>query len=150
MPFPEGDPADGNARKPGHLGLPGLGLDVSIIDAVIMEVLMMFFLVMVIFGTVVEPRGPEAIAPLAIGLTITMDILGAALPGRRLMQPVPSDRPSCSRTSPTGGSTGDCLPPVRTRRSGSKSVRPVSPSGAQLRKRGVSPQGAHRFARGAG
>ena len=83
MPFPEGDPADGNARKSGHLGLPRLGLDVSIIGAVIMEVLMMFFLVMVIFGTVVESRGPEAIAPLAIGLTITMDILSAALPGRR-------------------------------------------------------------------
>jgi glycerol uptake facilitator-like aquaporin len=48
-----------------------------------MEVLMTFFLVLVIFGTVVEPRGPEAIAPLAIGLTITMDNLGTALPGRR-------------------------------------------------------------------
>ena len=45
--------------KPGHLGLPGLGPDVSIIDAVIMEVLMTFFLVLVIFGTVVEPRGPK-------------------------------------------------------------------------------------------
>ena len=44
---------------------------------------MTFFLVLVIFGTAVEPRGPKAIAPLAIGLTITMDILGAALPGRR-------------------------------------------------------------------
>jgi glycerol uptake facilitator-like aquaporin len=48
-----------------------------------MEVLMTFFLVLVIFGTVVEPRGPEAIAPLPIGLTITMDILRAALPGQR-------------------------------------------------------------------
>jgi glycerol uptake facilitator-like aquaporin len=75
--------ADGNARKSGHLGLPGLGPDVSIIDAVIMEVLMTFFLVLVIFGTVVEPHSPEAIAPLAIGLTITMNILEAALPGRR-------------------------------------------------------------------
>ena len=80
MPFPEGDPADGNARKPGHLGLPGLGLDVSIIDAVIMEVLMMFVLVLVIFGTAVEPV-VQAIAPLAIGLIITMDILGRRVTG---------------------------------------------------------------------
>jgi glycerol uptake facilitator-like aquaporin len=69
---------DGNARKSGHLGLPGLGPDVSIIDAVIMEVLMTFFLAMVIFGPVVESRSPKAIAPIAIGLIITMDILGAA------------------------------------------------------------------------
>ena len=59
-----------------NLGLPGLGPDVSIIGAVIMEVLMPFFLVLVIFGTAVDPRGPQAIAPLAIGLIITTDILG--------------------------------------------------------------------------
>lgn len=76
-------PADGNAREPGHLGLPGLGPDVSIIDAAIMDVLITFFLVLVIFGTVVNSRRPKAISPLAIGLTITMDILGAALPERR-------------------------------------------------------------------
>ena len=71
-------------NNPGvNLGLPGLGPDVSVIGALIMEAVMTFFLVLVIFGTVVEPRGPKAIAPLAIGLTITMDILGAALPGRR-------------------------------------------------------------------
>jgi glycerol uptake facilitator-like aquaporin len=43
-----------------------------------MEVLMTFFLAMVIFGPVVESRSPKAIAPIAIGLIITMDILGAA------------------------------------------------------------------------
>jgi hypothetical protein len=48
-----------------------------------MEVLMTVFLVLVIFEPVVEPRCPEANARRAIGLTITMDILGAALPGRR-------------------------------------------------------------------
>ena len=42
--------------------------------AVIAEVVMTFFLVLVIFGTAVDPRGPKAIA-LAIGLTIAMDIL---------------------------------------------------------------------------
>ena len=59
-----------------NLGLPGLGPDVSVTGALIMEVLMTLFLVLVICGTAVDPRGPKAIAPLAIGLIITMDILG--------------------------------------------------------------------------
>src|SRR5919112_3097045 len=76
-----------------NLGLPGLGPDVSITGALIMEVLMTFFLVMVIFGTVIDPRGPKAIAPLGIGLIITMDILtggritGAAMNPARAIGP---------------------------------------------------------------
>ncbi len=76
-----------------NLGLPGLGPDVSISGALIMEVVMTFFLVMVIFGTVIDPRGPKAIAPLAIGLIITMDILtggritGAAMNPARALGP---------------------------------------------------------------
>jgi aquaporin Z len=81
-------------NNPGvNLGLPGLGPDVSITGALIMEALMTFFLVLVIFGTVVDPRGPKAIAPLAIGLIITMDILtggritGAAMNPARALGP---------------------------------------------------------------
>ena len=81
-------------NNPGvNLGLPGLGPDVSVSGAVIMEVLMTFFLVLVIFGTMVDPRGPKAIAPLAIGLIITMDILtggritGAAMNPARAIGP---------------------------------------------------------------
>jgi aquaporin Z len=81
-------------NNPGvNLGLPGLGPDVSITGALIMEVLMTFFLVLVIFGTVVDPRGPKAIAPLAIGLIISMDILtggritGAAMNPARAIGP---------------------------------------------------------------
>jgi TRAP-type C4-dicarboxylate transport system permease small subunit len=54
---------------------------------------MTFFLVLVIFGTVIDPRGPKAIAPLAIGLIITMDILtggritGAAMNPARALGP---------------------------------------------------------------
>jgi aquaporin TIP len=81
-------------NNPGvNLGLPGLGPDVSIPGALIMEGVMTFFLVLVIFGTAVDPRGPKAIAPLAIGLIITMDILtggritGAAMNPARAFGP---------------------------------------------------------------
>ena len=76
-----------------NLGLPGLGPDVSVSGALIMEAVMTFFLVLVIFGTVVDPRGPKAIAPLAIGLIISMDILtggritGAAMNPARALGP---------------------------------------------------------------
>jgi MIP family channel proteins len=81
-------------NNPGvNLGLPGLGPEVTVSGALIMEVVMTFFLVMVIFGTVIDPRGPKAIAPLAIGLIITMDILtggritGAAMNPARALGP---------------------------------------------------------------
>jgi MIP family channel proteins len=81
-------------NNPGvNLGLPGLGPDVSVSGALIMEGVMTFFLVLVIFGTVVDPRGAKAIAPLAIGLIITMDILtggritGAAMNPARALGP---------------------------------------------------------------
>ena len=81
-------------NNPGvNLGLPGLGPEVTVTGALIMEVVMTIFLVLVIFGTVVDPRGPKAIAPLAIGLIITMDILtggritGAAMNPARALGP---------------------------------------------------------------
>jgi aquaporin Z len=87
-------PGDLGRNNPGvNLGLPGLGPDVSIPGALIMEGVMTFFLVLVIFGTAVDPRGPKAIAPLAIGLIITMDILtggritGAAMNPARAFGP---------------------------------------------------------------
>ena len=39
-----------------------------------MEAILTFFLVFVIYGTAVDRRTPKAVAGLAIGLTITMDI----------------------------------------------------------------------------
>jgi MIP family channel proteins len=81
-------------NNPGvNLGLPGLGPEVTVTGALIMEVVMTLFLVLVIFGTVVDPRGPKAIAPLTIGLIITMDILtggritGAAMNPARALGP---------------------------------------------------------------
>jgi aquaporin Z len=48
----------------------------------VIEAILTFFLVFVFHGTVVDKRGAGAIAPLAIGLTVTMDILmGGPLTG---------------------------------------------------------------------
>jgi MIP family channel proteins len=57
-----------------NLGVPGIGAGVSTGGAFLAEVIMTFFLMFVIYGTAVDERGPRAIAALAIGLTITMDI----------------------------------------------------------------------------
>lgn len=59
------------------LGNPALDASVPFFNGVIIEALLTFFLVTVIFGTAVDARGPTLIAGLAIGLTITMDIFAA-------------------------------------------------------------------------
>jgi MIP family channel proteins len=64
------------------LGVPQIQEDLRWGSALIAELVMTFFLVFVIFGVAVDSRGPRAIAGLAIGLTITMDIyLGGTLTG---------------------------------------------------------------------
>ena len=83
-----------------NLGLPAInydgdadGLIVGRRNGFAIEVIMTFFLVYVIHGTAVDSRGANAIAPLAIGLTITMDILlagpltGAAMNPARYFGP---------------------------------------------------------------
>ncbi|MBP9854672.1 MAG: MIP family channel protein [Candidatus Omnitrophica bacterium] len=72
------------------MGTPGLAQGVSVGAGLIMEAVLTFFLVFVIFGAAVDKRGP-ATAPLFIGLAVTMDILiggpvtGAAMnPARHL------------------------------------------------------------------
>jgi aquaporin TIP len=74
-------PADAENRI--HLGAPGLGNGVNGGTGVVVEAVLTFFLVWVIFATAADPRGAfKQIAGLAIGLTITMDILmGGALTG---------------------------------------------------------------------
>src|SRR3954449_3750377 len=66
-----------------HLGAPALGQSVSGGQGVIIEAVLTFFLVWVIFATAADPRGAfKQIAGLAIGLTITFDVLmGGALTG---------------------------------------------------------------------
>ena len=69
------------------------GIIVGRANAFWLEAITTFFLVYVICGVAVDSRGPQAIAALAIGLTITMDILiagpltGAAMNPARYLGP---------------------------------------------------------------
>jgi aquaporin Z len=72
-----------------ELGTPAVTEGISAGKALLAEIVATFFLMYVIYGTAVDARGAKAIAPLAIGITITIDILavgpitGAAMnPGR--------------------------------------------------------------------
>ena len=83
--------AAGNAV---HLGVPELGHGVDSGAGFALEAIFTFFLVWVVFATAVDPRGTfKSIAGLAIGLTITIDILfggpftGAAMNPARAFGP---------------------------------------------------------------
>lgn len=74
-------------------GTPSLASKgVSAIDGVIIEAILTFFLVFVVYGTAVDARAPK-IAGLAIGLTVALDILfggpftGAAMNPARTFGP---------------------------------------------------------------
>jgi aquaporin TIP len=77
-----------------HLGVPALGGGVNAGAGFALEAILTFFLVWVVFATAVDPRGAfKSIAGLAIGLTITIDILfggpftGAAMNPARAFGP---------------------------------------------------------------
>jgi MIP family channel proteins len=67
----------------GNLGSPVLAPNIEPEVGLIIEAILTFFLVWVVFATAADPRGTfKSIAGLAIGLTITMDILmGGPLTG---------------------------------------------------------------------
>lgn len=73
------------ASLPGHIGMggvPALGDGVGIAQGILIEAILTFFLVMVVFGTAVDPRFGARLGGLAIGLTVTLDILaGGPLTG---------------------------------------------------------------------
>ena len=71
------------AESQSHLGAPGLGNGIGSGEGVVLEAILTFFLVWVIFATAVDARGTfKQIAGLAIGFTITLDILmGGAFTG---------------------------------------------------------------------
>ena len=62
----------------GNLGSPAVGPGFETEAALIIEAILTFFLVWVVFATAADPRGTfKSIAGLAIGLTITLDVLMA-------------------------------------------------------------------------
>jgi MIP family channel proteins len=73
------------SREIVELGTPTLGDDVGAGLGIVLEAVATFFLVLVVFGTVVDRRAPASVYPFAIGLTITVGTLaigpftGAAL-----------------------------------------------------------------------
>jgi aquaporin TIP len=77
-----------------ELGVPALGHGVDAGSGFAIEAILTFFLVLVVFASAVDPRGTfKSIAGLAIGLTITADILfggpftGAAMNPARAFGP---------------------------------------------------------------
>jgi aquaporin Z len=62
-------------RNTTHLGAPSLGAGTSTWQGVVIEGVLTFFLVWVVFATAADPGGTfKSIAGLAIGFTITLDI----------------------------------------------------------------------------
>ena len=76
------------------LGVPALGHGVDASSGFLLEAILTFFLAFVVFGAAVDVRGPfNAVAGLAIGLTISIDVLfggpftGAAMNPSRAFGP---------------------------------------------------------------
>ncbi len=63
---------DGSAFQTNNLGLHAPGLNVTTGNAFVIEVVLTFFLVFVIFATALDKRNTTALAPLAIGGMIAM------------------------------------------------------------------------------
>ena len=57
-----------------RLGGQSISIDVTMLQAVVLEFIATFFLVFVVFGTAVDPRAPN-VGGFAIGLTVAADIL---------------------------------------------------------------------------
>jgi aquaporin Z len=71
-----------------HLGVPAIGGGIGTGQAVVVEAVLTFFLVWVVFGTAVDPRSTfKQVAGLAIGLTITIDVLMAGVLTGAAMNP---------------------------------------------------------------
>jgi len=72
-----------HVRQLTNLGAPGLGGGIDHWQGLVIELILTFFLVWVVFATAVDPGGSfKSIAGLGIGLTITLDIfMGGPLTG---------------------------------------------------------------------
>ncbi len=77
-----------------NLGAPALGPNTNVGEGFVLEIIMTFFLVFVVFATAVDPKGAfKLVGGFAIGLTIAVDILvggpltGAAMNPQRAFGP---------------------------------------------------------------
>jgi MIP family channel proteins len=83
-----------SARDPVHLGTPLLSGMITKGQGVGIEIVLTFFLMFVIYGVAIDKRGPAAIAGLAIGLAITMDIFAMGPVTGAAMNPARSFGPA--------------------------------------------------------
>jgi len=69
--------------QPVHLGTPALGADVTVLQGIVIETVLTFFLALSVFGTAVDPKGSgNAVAGFGIGTVLVFDILfGGPLTG---------------------------------------------------------------------
>lgn len=85
-------------REAVNLGVPALGAETTFLQGVGLEGVMTFFLMLVVFGTAIDGRGPK-LGGIAIGLTITVDIfLGGPLTGAA-MNPARAFGPALAQLS---------------------------------------------------
>ena len=77
LAFPE------SVWKPVNLGTPGLGEGITTGTGILVETVLTFFLVLVVYGTAIDERGTwKAVGGFAIGFTVLCDILmGGPLTG---------------------------------------------------------------------
>jgi aquaporin TIP len=74
-------------------GTPAMASNVHPLAGMMLEAVATFFLVLVVFGTAVDERAPKSIYPIAIGLTVALDIMaigpitGAAMNPARALGP---------------------------------------------------------------
>ncbi len=59
-----------------QLGTPELGTSVTVLAAILTEAVLTFFLVFVVYGTGIDPKGAfHAVGGMAIGFTVALDIM---------------------------------------------------------------------------
>jgi MIP family channel proteins len=74
-------------------GTPDLGNGISPVAGAVVEAVLTFFLVLVVFGAAVDERAPKSVFPFAIGFTVALDIMaggpisGAAMNPARTFGP---------------------------------------------------------------
>ncbi len=75
------------------LGAPLLGRGIDFIEGVALEAIATFFLMLAVFGTALDPRGPK-LGGFGIGLILTMDILAIGTLTGAAMNPARSFGPA--------------------------------------------------------